>query len=374
MTDSLRDGFDVEIRRNPRQPEKRRMGFASFILPACKSCNDEYSRLEADAKPIMEAVVRGEAVSPAQISVLLDWFDKVRVGVWLWELITVGNPLGIEPKFNIGTRIRGKDRILKISRFQYDSPAISIACTGSLAFHYSPSSFGMMVNNVYFASISFDNLLGPFLGTAYVAESEIDVDDLRRMKAGVSSGTGVIANPTWRDRWLLSGVCYMQPLYRFADDKRQILVVGSEYSDEHAIDAAAGVGAIFVSKNGEMPRRLEPNEMHQWDDGTTTSFRRAQILSTAEITRFQRLFCSYFRPDNADVHDNRNYVARIESEETLLDLQGSYEAAFGLPINICDGIVLPKRNLRPPTQGSLLAAIRLGNLLPLGEGDRKADG
>lgn len=357
LTDSLRDGFDVEIRRDPNRSESRRIGFASFILPACKDCNDEYARLEAASKPVMEAALRGDALSPHQISTLLDWFDKVRIGVWLWELITIGNPLGIEPKFNIGTRIRAKDRVLKIGRFRYAQPAISIACTGSLAFHYSPSSFGMMVNDVYFASISFDNLLGPWLGTAYVAAAEVDPDDLRRMRAGVAAGSGVIANPPWQDRWLLGGVCYMQPLFRFADDQMRVSVVGSPHSEEQAVDPASGIGPIFVSRNREIPRRLRLDETHDWDDGTASDFRRTQILSTAEITRFQRLFCTYFRPGNADVHDNRHYGARVESEQILLDLQRSYEGAFGLPLSICDGIVLPSRRLFQAPPGALLASL-----------------
>lgn len=215
----------------------------------------------------------------------------------------------------------------------------------------------MMVNDVYFASISFDNLLGPHLGTAYVATAEVDAADLRRMRAGVSAGSGVVTNPPWSDRWLLAGTCYMQPLFRFADEQRQVSVVGSDHSAEQAINAPEGVGAIFASRNGAMPRRLNLDETHEWDDGTTSDFRRTQLLSTAEVTRFQRLFCNYFRPDNADQHDNRNYGARVESEEILLDLQRSYESAFGLPINICDGIVLPKPMLAMPAPGGLLAAL-----------------
>jgi hypothetical protein len=57
--------------------------FDSLVFPACASCNTNYSGFEGYAKSIVEKICRKEPASPVEYVHLLDWLDKVRIGLWL---------------------------------------------------------------------------------------------------------------------------------------------------------------------------------------------------------------------------------------------------------------------------------------------------
>ena len=46
-------------------------------------CNQKYSGFEASTKSIIEKMLVSDALSASDINILLDWLDKVRVGLWL---------------------------------------------------------------------------------------------------------------------------------------------------------------------------------------------------------------------------------------------------------------------------------------------------
>ena len=62
---------------------KMHLPFMRFTFPACTECNSKYSRMEAMVKPVLERVLSGQSISGADASLLMDWFDKVRIGLWL---------------------------------------------------------------------------------------------------------------------------------------------------------------------------------------------------------------------------------------------------------------------------------------------------
>jgi hypothetical protein len=82
---------------------------STFHFPAC-TCNESYGKkLEAQAKKAMEALFAGKSLQVSQCYWLLDWLDKVRIGLWL-----AYNTLHKEfyqPKFRIDQRLGKKDRI-----------------------------------------------------------------------------------------------------------------------------------------------------------------------------------------------------------------------------------------------------------------------
>ena len=60
----------------------KHLTFMQYKFPACEKCNSEYSDLESKVRPVVVAILEGKPISGEQISLLLDWFDKVCVGVW----------------------------------------------------------------------------------------------------------------------------------------------------------------------------------------------------------------------------------------------------------------------------------------------------
>ena len=54
-----------------------------FAFPACGRCNVIYSTLESEVKPILLKILDGIEIRSEELSLFLDWLDKVRVGLWL---------------------------------------------------------------------------------------------------------------------------------------------------------------------------------------------------------------------------------------------------------------------------------------------------
>ena len=75
--------------------------WSSLVMPACTSCNERYSQLESKVKPIVEALVERSSIEAGAYLTLLDWLDKVRVGLWLAYHVLQGNPTNIQPSFHI---------------------------------------------------------------------------------------------------------------------------------------------------------------------------------------------------------------------------------------------------------------------------------
>ena len=93
---------------------------STFHFPACDKCNESYGRkLETQAKKAMEALFDGKSLAVSQCYWLLDWLDKVRVGLWLGYNMLHKEEFA--PKFRIDQRIGIKDRIAIISVDPNDS-------------------------------------------------------------------------------------------------------------------------------------------------------------------------------------------------------------------------------------------------------------
>ncbi|GAG83166.1 unnamed protein product [marine sediment metagenome] len=59
---------------------KRKFSFDAFKFPACKSCNQSFSEFEAKTKGIAHKIITEDPLSSSELSTLLDWFDKIRIG------------------------------------------------------------------------------------------------------------------------------------------------------------------------------------------------------------------------------------------------------------------------------------------------------
>ena len=51
--------------------------WSAFAAPACESCNSAFSELEGRVKPIVEALMRREAINVGAYVDLLDWLDAI---------------------------------------------------------------------------------------------------------------------------------------------------------------------------------------------------------------------------------------------------------------------------------------------------------
>jgi hypothetical protein len=115
--------FGVDLSQSPLRV--REFAFDALTFPACQGCNDIFSNLEFAAKPILACVLAKEGISAQQFSVLLDWLDKIRVGLWLGYSYLDKNPAGITPSYHLQMRVRQTDRAAVIIHREDRQPGIN---------------------------------------------------------------------------------------------------------------------------------------------------------------------------------------------------------------------------------------------------------
>ena len=140
LSDLLGGEGDVQIWTPPRRggPERRRLSQKSLHFPACDECNNRYSALESAAKLVMVKVLTLKSLSALELEVLLDWLDKVRVGIWLGMRYLEGDPFGIQPNFHVTQRLGTKDQALIIYRTIEGRRRWATFATSTPAFHLHP--------------------------------------------------------------------------------------------------------------------------------------------------------------------------------------------------------------------------------------------
>lgn len=139
-----------------RQKQPIRFSWNNYVAPACDRCNNRFSNLEGQVKPIVEALLRRETLTVSDYVILLDWLDKVRIGVWLLQHMIEKHPIQISPHFHIASRIAEKDRMVAVYAFDGDGMGINMLGSDSLIFRSMPSCFGLRINNLLLLNFSVD--------------------------------------------------------------------------------------------------------------------------------------------------------------------------------------------------------------------------
>jgi hypothetical protein len=144
-------GQDFSRRKKPI-----RYSWSSYVAPACDKCNGKYSAFEERVKVSVAALQRREALPVSAYVELLDWLDKVRIGVWLIQHMIERHPVEIIPNFHISSRIAEKDRMVAVYVFDGNNKGINLFGSDSLIFYGMPSCFGFRINNILLLSVSSD--------------------------------------------------------------------------------------------------------------------------------------------------------------------------------------------------------------------------
>lgn len=128
----------------------------ALVTPACEACNTKFSRMEASVKPVIEGLLERQSLTAADYVLLLDWLDKVRIGLWLNYQLLQGNLLGVKPSFYISDRVGKKDRFVAIYPLSGNELGLNAFGVNTLAFQGAPSAFGLRVNNLLMINCSSD--------------------------------------------------------------------------------------------------------------------------------------------------------------------------------------------------------------------------
>jgi len=141
--------------------------FDQFTLPACQSCNEQFSDLENYAKGVLTKLESGTALSEVDITFFLDWLDKIRIGLWHGNLRLTGDRYKVQPRMFIQPRLGMHDRMVAIYRSPVVSQRINFVGHDTILFQHIPSCFLLIINNLFFFNMSRDFLFARRIGFPY---------------------------------------------------------------------------------------------------------------------------------------------------------------------------------------------------------------
>lgn len=173
------------------------MAFDQLTFPACSTCNAAGEILESAVRPVVLKMLEDEPVSGAELTILMDWLDKVRIGLWLGQYHYLSkNPLSSPPPFTYISRAIGAcDRMLHILEASPKERGVVISGTESLAFGMQPYCFGLIINQLSFVYLSFPFCVSRALGIPYSEQLFVDVRNLINLI--MRPGSGFIDNEAW---------------------------------------------------------------------------------------------------------------------------------------------------------------------------------
>ena len=225
--------------------EKRKIPFMRFTVPACTACNSRYSDWEGNVKTVMTKVLSEQPITGLEMDLLLDWFDKVRVGVWLANNNLYANMYDFNPALCIDNRIGLHDRMLIIERLNIAGQGILVNGCMSPLFIHNPSVFQMIINNYSFTNVSYCNLVSRKLGFPVLTDLEYVADG--QMSGKVTQGYSKATLPVLRSvNPLPHQTVVYQPVFKFFQTSP---VCDNEYVRAHSLDFDSGHGGIFYQKN-----------------------------------------------------------------------------------------------------------------------------
>jgi hypothetical protein len=304
----------------------RKQSFNSFKFPACEACNKRFSHLEAATKPIMIKILNGEGVSDVEFDIFLDWFDKVRIGLWLgFHQYLDGNMYGIAPNYYINQRVGFVDRALVIYRMDTKPEFQSLNFIGANtpAFAYNPSCFALLVNNFIFMNISQNYLIGEKLGIFKFNSLVMLEND--QIASCFTKGSEVIQNPIIPLRHKLPCSEIYQPMYNpkyIVGDVKEIFE--SEYANSFFSNSIQGVGKVLIKNQ----IRLDdyPNESsNAWYPGELNDIEDAILVSTVNVYSLQAMFIE-------------NAIEKSDFEDRSDEIFSQWRECLDLNISLIEGL------------------------------------
>jgi len=233
---------------------ERRFAFDAFKFPACRKCNEKSGNLEAGAKVIIDKMMLKDPLSESELNTLLDWFDKVRIGLWLGYLYLDKNPLGISPHFYIRHRIGQYDRMLAIFEAGGNVKGLTFVGCDTPAFAQTPSCFSLGINNLWFLNMSHPYLLARRMGFPFPMDTYMLEDG--RLYCTLDKGRNRIMKPVLKKSASVEGAELYQPIFvghlAGEDNKRVKSQYDTEYVRDNCISWEEGIGKIYIKRGSEV--------------------------------------------------------------------------------------------------------------------------
>jgi hypothetical protein len=252
-------GFDF----TKKEPGIRHYSFDSFVFPSCEQCNQEFSKLEANAKQILTALLADGSLDSTDWDTLLDWLDKIRVGLWLGFFYLNKNPVGVHPKFYIKTRIGTRDRFTIVYKADTNRKGINFIGAESLSFQNMPSCFTLSVNNYMFFNASNFSLVDRRLGFPF-PKSASHSPDGSRILYDIAEGFERTRYPVVRKQFPSGGSFLCQAIFKGQMQTPEMSALYEfDYVTSNSLEWDAGRGSIFQELNCKVAK-YPPEKTKQW--------------------------------------------------------------------------------------------------------------
>jgi hypothetical protein len=129
-------------------------------LQSCIECNQKFSDLESKARDAFMKLAHSSSIDSSDTELLLNWLDKIRVGMWLWTLQIYKDKFRVKPTFGINLRTRQKDRIFSFVRYAKSEDQKGLGFFGiGKAYMFMPTTLGLHIHNIFIISASHDAFL-----------------------------------------------------------------------------------------------------------------------------------------------------------------------------------------------------------------------
>lgn len=236
---------DISVGFDMKDKKIRKFSFNKLAFPACYDCNNEFSKLEAEVKPIIIRLLNDNAIKTVDSNILLEWLDKVRIGLWLLFYSLNDNPYDINPHFHIKTRIGRFDRMVIIYKLEGNVPnGINFIGTDTFAFQITPSCFTLRINNYCFFNVSKELLLARRIGFPFAKDYKLQSDESDILDMEIVEGMKRKMLPLIRGAQFLQGIELYQPQV-LKDIFYKNGLYDNEYVISHCMDVNNGIGKVF---------------------------------------------------------------------------------------------------------------------------------
>ena len=230
--------------------------FSRLTFPACEKCNSVDAKLEGAAKAVIEKLMTSKSVTGAEINILLDWFDKLRTGLWLGQLMLSKQIDEIDPNFYINDRIGTQDRMLIIEHIDGLGQGLGLVGTNTKLFENMPSVFQVWFHDVVITSASTAGLVSSKLGFPRLSKQQMS--GYRESTVTLTKGTNKTAHPVVMNIDATDKTIIYQPIFKGLVSQTDLY--NTSYVQQHSYDANAGLGGVFVQRNNNTIRYLNPDD------------------------------------------------------------------------------------------------------------------
>jgi hypothetical protein len=253
--------------------------FDQLVFPACSPCNSRYSGFEDRAKSVVEAICGKEAVAPDDYVHLLDWLDKVRIGLWLGYRYLQQNTA--QPNFTIDSRLARKDRMVAIYTIGDHQKGLNTWGPETKLFQIKPSVFCLRVNHILFFNASWDYMCSSRCGYPYPRQIRLARAHPGMLLMGDFRTRKRITHPVMRGL-MKSCVTLTQPVLQTNFDGSITALTDDDidYHLQHAWPGRNGLGPLFRQFSQETVEVSSDSDLIEFDGVSDREANRTVDIAT----------------------------------------------------------------------------------------------